>query len=169
MTSVQVTVVLAATVSSGLLAGLFYSFSCAVLPGLARTDDDVFVATMTAINRAILNGRFALSFFGAPLLSVLSVVALGPTTPGVRWAAAAILAHGVTWAITFAVNVPLNRRLESASVRGAGPERDSGWGAGTGDWPGGARRAFEAPWRRWNAARAVSSAAAFICLVIAAL
>ena len=50
-------------------------------------------------------------------------------------------------AVTFAVNVPLNNRLNAA----------------TGD-PAAARAAFEAPWVRWNLVRTVLNTAAFGCL-----
>ena len=47
----------ASTLTTGLVAGLFYAFSCAVMPGLRRTDDAVLVATMTAVNRAIRDAQ----------------------------------------------------------------------------------------------------------------
>jgi uncharacterized membrane protein len=45
----------AGTVTTGLMAGLFAAFSYAVMPGLARTDDATFVRSMQRINVAILN------------------------------------------------------------------------------------------------------------------
>src|ERR671916_3351001 len=39
----------AATVAMGLLAGLFYSYACSVMPGLSRTDDRTFVSGMQQI------------------------------------------------------------------------------------------------------------------------
>ena len=36
-------VLVAATVASGLMAGTFYVFACAVMPALARSDDRVYV------------------------------------------------------------------------------------------------------------------------------
>ena len=43
-----------------LIAGLFYSFSVAVMTGLARADDRTFIDTMQRINRAIQNPMFFL-------------------------------------------------------------------------------------------------------------
>ena len=54
-----------ATVLTGLSAGLFVTFSYAVMPGLRRTGDATFVQAMRAINSAILNPVFALVFGGA--------------------------------------------------------------------------------------------------------
>ncbi|MCJ1674730.1 MULTISPECIES: hypothetical protein [unclassified Rathayibacter] len=54
-----VPLLLAALVTSGLAAGFFYAFACAVMPGLGRTDDRAFVSAMTAINAAVQNPLFA--------------------------------------------------------------------------------------------------------------
>ena len=63
--SLRMLSLLAATLATGLMAGLYFAFSCAVMPGLARTDDRTFVAAMQWINVRILNGWFALAFGGA--------------------------------------------------------------------------------------------------------
>lgn len=60
----------AATLTMGLLAGLFYAFAVSVMPGLARTDGRSFVDAMQRINMAITNPWFFLSFFGAPVLTI---------------------------------------------------------------------------------------------------
>jgi uncharacterized membrane protein len=52
----------AATVTAGLVAGLFYSYACSVMPGLGRTDDQTFIRSMQSINVAIvipLNNQLA--------------------------------------------------------------------------------------------------------------
>ena len=64
MNTLRLTVLLAATVTTGWMVGLYWSFSIAVMPGLARADDRTFVTGMQGINRAILNGWFALGFGG---------------------------------------------------------------------------------------------------------
>ena len=58
---------LAATVTTGLMAGLFAAFSYAVMPGLGRAGDAAFVEGMQKINVAILNGWFGICFGGAVL------------------------------------------------------------------------------------------------------
>lgn len=59
-----------ATVTNGLLAGAFFVFSCAVVPGLRRVDDHTFVRAFQTINRAILNGWFLSIFITAPITGV---------------------------------------------------------------------------------------------------
>ncbi|MGH3838754.1 MAG: hypothetical protein ACRDSG_06445 [Pseudonocardiaceae bacterium] len=54
----------AATLATGLQAGLYYAFAVSVMPGLRRIDDRAFVEAMQQINVAIINPWFFLSFFG---------------------------------------------------------------------------------------------------------
>jgi len=137
---------LAGTVTTGLMAGLFAAFSYAVMPGLGRTDDATFVQAMQRINVAILNGWFGLCFGGALAFTALAAVLLRGR-PGFGWVLAGLLLYVAVLAVTFVVNVPLNNRLLAA----------------TGD-PAAARSAFELTWVRWNHARSVLSTAAFGCL-----
>jgi uncharacterized membrane protein len=140
---------IAATIATGLFAGLLYGFACAVMPGLRRVDDVTFVAVMRSINRRILNGWFLVCFVGAPLLTVaaLTVDVIGDRTRVLPIAAAVVLT-AVSYLVTVAANVPLNNAL----------------GASTAD-PAQARAQFEAPWVRWNIARTLASTGAFGCLV----
>ena len=148
-------VLLVATVSSGLLAGLFFAYSVSVMRGLGRTGDHTFVEAMQEINVAILNGSFTFAFIGAPLSASLAVlVHLDHGEPATL--TCVLLAWGLsvgTLIITFAVNVPLNNDLAAATAAEAGV----------------ARRRFEARWVRWNRARTVTSTGAFGCLAGALL
>ena len=143
---------LAATVTTGVVAGLFYAFSICVMPGLRGTDDRTFVDVMQRVNVAILNGWFALCFGGA-LVCTGAAVVQSLSRRGEVWpVAAALTLYVVVLAITFAVNVPLNNRLQAAGAP-----------AGLSD-PAAVRAAFEDLWVRWNVVRAVVSTAAFACL-----
>ncbi|SCE68633.1 Uncharacterized membrane protein [Micromonospora purpureochromogenes] len=146
----------AATGVTGLMAGLFFAYSCSVMPGLAAVDDRTFVGTMQSINRRILNGWFLAAFLGAVLLIALAV-ALHLTAGGrvLAWMVAALVLYGATLLITMRCNVPLNDRLDAA-----GPvDRIADLAA--------VRERFEATWVRWNLVRTVTSVAAFACLVAA--
>jgi uncharacterized membrane protein len=137
-----------ATITMGLMAGLFYAYAISVMPGLAKADDRTFVAAMRRINVAILNGWFALGFAGAAVLTaVAGLLHLGrPPSP---WIVAAFVAYGVTLAVTFAVNVPLNEALDRAGE----PDRTPDLAA--------VRGRFEERWVRWNMVRTLASVAAF--------
>jgi uncharacterized membrane protein len=74
MNGVRIAVLLAATVTGGWMAGLFYAYSVSVMPALRSADDAVFVEVMQRINTAILNGRFALGFGGALVFGAAATV-----------------------------------------------------------------------------------------------
>ena len=64
----------AATIFTGLSAGLLYGWRVSVIPGTRRTSSHAYVETMQAINRAILNPAFFLVFLGAPVAIAVSTV-----------------------------------------------------------------------------------------------
>lgn len=142
----------AAVVLAGLFAGLFATFSRAVMPGLRRADDTAFVQAMRQINLAILNPVFGVVFAGGPVAAIAAAV-VSFDEPAVRWWAvggAVLLVAAV--GTTMAVNVPVNDRLET------------GVKAGT---PATAlRRAFERFWVAWNHVRTVLSAGALASLAV---
>lgn len=154
---IRATTLVAATVATGLVAGLFYAFSCSVMPGLARTDDRTFVDAMQRINVAILNGWFALGFGGALVLTVLATALhLGGDQRSVLpWVIAALVLYVATLVITGVVNVPLNNELEAAGPRDR--IADAAELAAV-------RLHFEARWVRWNIVRALTSTGALGCL-----
>ncbi|WP_328648378.1 DUF1772 domain-containing protein [Amycolatopsis sp. NBC_00348] len=142
-------VLVAALVAAGLLAGLFYAYSCSVLPGLARGDDKTFVEAMRGINVAIVNPVFMLTFLGAPLLAGVAIF----LNPGPRpWVIAGFVFLVATLVITATLNIPLNNALENG-----------------GDDYATLRAQFETSWVRWNVLRTLASTAGFGCLVAAVL
>ncbi|MFC8716989.1 DUF1772 domain-containing protein [Kitasatospora sp. NPDC057198] len=155
MAVLRTATLIGAVLLTGLSAGLFYSYACSVMPGLAKADDRVFVETMQRVNTAILNGWFMLSFLGALLL--IAAAGLLQWRGGDRtvllWIAAAAVLYLAMLVITGAVNVPLNDKLAAA-----GDPR-------TLADPAAVRAAFEDTWVRWNLVRAVTSTAAFGCLI----
>lgn len=155
--NIRAGVLLLATVTTGLTAGLFAAFAYAVMPGLARVDDRAFVAGLRAINQAILNGWFALCFGGALVCTLAAVLLHLPA--GLRgplpWLIAGLVLYVLVLAVTAAVNVPLNDRLEAGAARLADPAE--------------LRATFESAWVRWNVVRAVLNTAAFGCLGVALL
>ncbi len=139
-------------VTTGLMAGLFAAFSYAVMPGLRRTDDTTFVASMNGINEAILNPIFGVIFAGALLLLGASVVALRADVVVRPWIVAALVLYALTLAVTVGFNVPLNDGLKSGSASAAD-----------------LREAFENRWVAWNAVRAALSTVSFTAAAVALL
>lgn len=143
----------ASTVTLAGIGGLYYSFACAVMPGLRQADDASFVRAMRQVNRAIRNPWFALSFAGAFLALSATVIhawllGLDAALP----ATIALVLYTATVGITLCMSVPLNNRLD----------RD-GWSGNEGQ----ARTAFEARWTQWNVARCCISLAAIVFLCFA--
>ncbi len=152
MPSMSALTLLLATITTGLVAGLFYAYSCSVMLALRRVDDRTFIEVMQRINTAIQNGWFALGFVGGPLLTAITLVMHFDDGPIMPLVLAGLVFHVSTLVITFAVNIPLNNRLDAA-----------GDAAQVAD-PASVRRGFETPWVRWNLVRTLTSTAAFGCL-----
>ena len=154
MDTLRATALIAATLATGLVAGLYFSYACSVMPALRGADDRTFVDTMQRINVAIVNGWFLLAFLGAAVLGVLAAV-LHFGRAGFGWAVAGAVLYLASIVITGAVNIPLNNALDAAGDPSAAPDLAS------------VREAFETTWVRWNTTRAVTSTAGFLCLVLA--
>ncbi|MEU6848226.1 anthrone oxygenase family protein [Streptomyces sp. NPDC046716] len=136
----------AAAVTVGLAAGTFYSFACAVMPALARSDDRTYVEVMRNINDVIQNPVFFASFLGAVPLTAVAAWRVRREV-GVRgWVWAAFVAYAAAFVLTSAVNVPLNDALALPGDAGR------------------LRAAFEGPWVAWNAVRAALCTVSLGCL-----
>ncbi|MBF6353584.1 DUF1772 domain-containing protein [Nocardia higoensis] len=152
---IRTTALMAATVTTGLMAGVFGIYAVAIMPGLRGTDDRTFIGSFQAIDRAIVNPLFLATFMGALILSVAAAVLhLGQGHRSVlMWAAAAAVLYLIAVVITVSVHLPLNDALKAA-----------GSPADMAD-PAAVRKAFdEARWISWNIVRAVTSSVAFGCL-----
>jgi len=149
-----------ATLTTGLVAGVFYAYAVSVSPGLAAQPDASYVATMQAINEKIQNPLFFLSFFGA-VLFLLAALAVHLPRPrlGRFWliALASALYVGGGFLLTVFVNVPLNEALARVALEAFPGELAR------------ARAAYEGPWVFWNGVRTVFSFVAFLALVCACL
>ncbi|MFB7252378.1 DUF1772 domain-containing protein [Microbacterium sp. NPDC056234] len=95
--------------------GTFWSFSTGVMPGLGRTDDETFVTSMRAINRAVMNPLFLLPIF-LPPVSLIWAGSITPEQPR-GWM---LIVSGVVFffgaiAVTVAGSVPLNNALDNST------------------------------------------------------
>ena len=149
-----------ATLTTGLIAGVFYAYAVSVNLGLAAQPDAAYVAAMQAINNRIQNPLFFLGFFGAVLL-LLAALASHYRRPrsGRFWlvALACLLYIGGGFLLTVFVNVPLNEQLARVAADASPGELAR------------ARAGYEGPWNFWNGVRAIFSFLAFLALVCACL
>ena len=158
MYALRVTMLIAATMTTGLMAGVFGLYQHTVMAGLARTDDRTFIGAFQAIDRAILNPWFLLSFGGALLFTAAAAV-LNGSRAILPWVLVALGLYLVVVIITVAVNVPLNDAIKAAGD----PDRITDLTA--------VRAAFdEARWTGWNLARTIATTGAFasLCWALAA-
>ena len=145
----------AATVTVGLMAGVFALYSLAIMPGLRRTDDRTFVGAFQQIDTAIINPLFLAMFFGGLVFTALAAVLhLGDDTDSVfPWTVAALLLYLPVFVITVRINVPLNDDIKAAGD----PDRIADLAA--------VRERFdEYRWARWNLVRTVATTASLGCL-----
>ena len=146
MTSI---IIISATLSVSLAAGLFYAYSCSVNPGLGRLSDVDYLKAMQSINRAILNPVFFLTFLGTVVLLPLAAWTSYQPQPSARFwyflAAAALYIIG-TFGVTIAGNVPLNDALDKFNLSAASPDQIAQH-----------RQAFEAKWNALHAVRTIAN------------
>jgi uncharacterized membrane protein len=154
MEALQGVCLLAATISVGLMAGVFGLYAHTIMPGLAKTDDRTFVGAFQAIDRAIINPWFIPVFFGALILTAAAAaLSIGDERRDVLpWAVTALVLYLPVVVFTLRVNVPLNDAIKAAG----NPDRI--------DLPAVRRDFDESRWRRWNLFRTLASTAAFGCL-----
>lgn len=156
MDAVRAMSLIAATMSMGLMAGVFGLYAHTIMPGLGRTDDRTFVGAFQAIDRAIINPWFlGGGFVGALVFTALAAVLHVPADRRsvLPWIAVALILYLVVFVITIGVNVPLNDAIKAAGD----PDRIAD--------PAMVRERFdEARWVAWNNVRTLASTAAFGCL-----
>ncbi|MGW0752330.1 anthrone oxygenase family protein [Streptomyces sp. NPDC002587] len=117
-TTTQSATLVAATVGTGLMAGLYFAFDISVMPGLGRGDDQTYVTAMRNINEAIDNGLFGLLFLGAFLATGVAAAQQqrGGRPDAARWGWLAFALYGLSLAVTAIVNIPLNNQLARAGA-----------------------------------------------------
>ena len=152
-------VLIITVVTTGLIAGLFYSWSCSVTLGLARVSDNTYVEAFQQMNRAILNPAFFVIFLGTAILLPVSVwLNYTPGTNTRFWwlvGASAFYLMGV-FGVTMVGNVPMNDALDKFQLASATAQEISAQ-----------RAVFEVRWNNLNLVRAACATIALIMLVIA--
>jgi uncharacterized membrane protein len=144
-----------AVIAMGLVAGLFFFSSVAVMPALTAADDRTLVDAMQQMIDKIENPAFFATFLGAPALAAVALFQArrsgSPKTAG--WIVAGFVLYAVMVVVTFAVHIPLNDDLTQAGD----PARIENLAA--------VRDDFVTPWVAWDIVRTLASTAAFGCLV----
>lgn len=148
-------VTVASLILTGAIAGFFYAFSVTVMPGLDLATPAAAIEAMQAINVAVRNPVFFVTFFLTPVVCAVAAVALWLS--GARAAAALLLAAAAIYLAgaflpTAQINVPMNRALEALAVPSDAQEGAEIW------------RAYSGRWTWWNTARTAASVVSLTCV-----
>lgn len=145
-----------ATITTGLSAGVFYTFSVAVNPALSSLSDASYINAMQAINTKIENPAFFLSFFGAAVALPLATYMYRKQKQSLRFkllALSAILYIVGVFGVTSSANVPLNTTLAKVQVNASSPAQLQT-----------ARANYESTWNNWHTVRTVAGVASLAVL-----
>ncbi len=148
--------ILLAVLGSGLMSGLFFTFSNFVMKALATLPANYGIAAMQSINVTIINPWFLTVFLGTAVCSLVSAVLaiLNWDQPGVAWALAGAVLYLVgCMVVTIGFNVPLNDRLAAID-----PEDSRNFIV----W-----KEYLAKWMPWNHVRTAATLSATATFVIA--
>jgi uncharacterized membrane protein len=151
----RILILLPATVTTGLVAGVFGDWAVTIMPGLHPTDDRMFVGAFQALNGAIYNAPFMLAFMGALAFTAVAAVLYlrGNGRAPLPWVAVAFVLYLAAFVITMVVHIPLNDALMAAGD----PDRIADLAA--------VRDAFdENRWVVWHTVRTIATTVAFGCL-----
>lgn len=151
----EILTLMLATVTTGLVGGVFGDWAHTIMRGLGTTDDRTFVSAFRALDRAIINPLFMVPFLGALALSgVAALLYFREDNRSVLpWVAVAFVLYLVGFVITMVVHVPMNNGIKAAGDLGKIAD------------PAAVREAFnEKRWIAWHVVRTVATTVAFGCL-----
>ena len=150
-----------ATCLTGLMAGIFFTWTNAVKPGISKLTDLEYLRSFQSMNRVILNIPFKVLFIGAILFTAflpLYYIKLFPST--IFWlSSSAFLTYWMgVFAITVLGNIPLNEILDKSFLDEMSPNQLKHL-----------RKGIEDKWNKYNLIRTVSSVSAFVLLILSYL
>lgn len=150
-----ITLTFLASLGCGLMAGLFFVFSVAVMKAFARLPSAEGIAAMQSINVAIINPIFLTVFFGTAAACTLVIIAslLHLRESGAVYLILGSLLYLVgSFLVTVVFNVPKNNALASVSPADTGST--SLWAS------------YLDKWTTWNHVRTVAALGAMALLVM---
>lgn len=157
----QTIILILGTLSTGIMAGVFFTWSNAVTTGIGRLSDVEYLRSFQAMNRTILNPAFFLALFGpAVLLPLASFLQLKLQPQKLFWmllAASLLYLMGVI-VITIVGNVPMNTILDKTALQDISLEDAKTL-----------RNSFENKWNSLNWIRTYCAIGAFLLAIISCI
>jgi uncharacterized membrane protein len=151
-------IIIVAILSTGLMAGIFFTWTNAVKPGIGTLDDMTYMKAFQAMNRLILNRLFYIVFILPVLtISISTYMSFGSTKLYVfeLFLLSTLLYMLGVFLITILGNIPLNELLENTDLEKISLTELSDL-----------RGKIENKWNNFNLIRTVSSFISFLLLVI---
>ena len=155
--NLETLVVYISVLLTGLTAGLCFTWTNAITPGIGQLNDMGFLQAFQQMNRSIINPLFILVFFGPLISHILTIYLKAGNNDKVFWVfvvAAAIFILGVVFVTVFK-NVPLNTILDRTDLSNSSAEELRIL-----------RETFEVPWKQWHLVRTICSIASFAILLL---
>lgn len=155
--TLESTAIIALVLVTGLSAGLCFTWSNTITPGIGRLNDIGYLQSFQQMNRTILNPLFFAVFFGPFFINLLTIYLFKNQTNHLLWLlilAGSIYFIGVLL-ITIFGNVPLNELLDKTDLSIATIEEIKQL-----------REKFEVKWNRLHLIRTIASMISFLLLII---
>lgn len=157
--TIKIIILLLATLFTGLSAGLCFTWTNAITPGIGRLDDIGYLQAFQHMNRTILNPLFLLVFLTPFLFSGIGTFLLRSQS-NLFWflvAATCVYFIGLVL-VTMLGNVPLNELLDKTDLSTTSLEN-----AQT------IRKQFENKWNNLHLIRTVAAVISFSLLILTCL
>ena len=157
MYTIENSAIIVQVLLTGLSAGLCFTWSNAVTPGIGKLNDIRFLQSFQQMNKAIINPTFLIVFFGPFLLNLINIYLFKSTSSTIMSLLIMAMAFyflGVVLVTIFG-NVPLNEMLDKIDLSTASIEELKN-----------IREKFEAKWNRLHLIRTITSIISFLVLLI---
>ncbi|WP_296386410.1 DUF1772 domain-containing protein [Winogradskyella sp.] len=141
---------------TGLSAGLCFTWSNTITPGIGKLDDLNYLMSFQQMNRTILNPLFFIVFFGPTILGLINLYGVRNASNSIWFLLMAIAIYfiGVVLVTIFG-NVPLNNILDQTKLNLANTMDIKTL-----------RNTFEVKWNRLHLIRTFSATISFLLLLI---
>jgi uncharacterized membrane protein len=116
--NLETVILLFATLLTGLLAGVFFTWNNAITTGIGRLNDVSYLKAFQQMNRTILNPLFYIVFIGPLILSIAATYIYKAYPVYILWMlilATVIYFLGV-FIVTISGNIPLNKMLDKTNL-----------------------------------------------------
>ena len=158
---IQIITLFMAALSTGIMSGIFFTWTNAVTPGIGKLTDTGYLNALQSMNRVILNPAFFLVFWGAVVfIPAAAAFSYNSDSNTIFWLliSAAVIYWLGAFFVTFFGNIPLNNLLDKTNLEEISLNDANNL-----------RRRIEIRWNNLNLVRTITSAVSFILLIISSL